>query len=126
MAATLNNLAGLYEAQGHYAEAEPLYQRSLVILEKALGPEHPHVAASLNNLAELYLAQGHYAQAEPRYKRALAIWEKALGPEHPDVAMTVIRARSQNRSSSSSRETPTRPTLSWAQPISAKPTRRAS
>ncbi len=38
------------------ADAEPLYKRALAIWEKALGPEHPHVAASLNNLAELYRA----------------------------------------------------------------------
>ncbi len=46
-------LLGLYNAQGKYAEAEPLYKRSLAILEKALGLEHPNVATSLNNLEEL-------------------------------------------------------------------------
>ena len=69
--------------------AEPLYQRSLAIFEKALGPEHPDVATVLNNLAELYRAQGKYAEAEPLYKRALAIREIALGPEHPDVAQSL-------------------------------------
>ena len=86
LATSLNNLASLYYAQGKYAEAEPLYQRSLAIREKALGPEHPDVAQSLNNLAELYRTQGKYAEAEPLYQRALAILEKALGPEHPNVA----------------------------------------
>ena len=28
---SLNNLAALYQAQGKYAEAEPLYQRALAI-----------------------------------------------------------------------------------------------
>jgi len=37
VATSLYNLAGLYEAQGKYAEAEPLYKRSLAIREKALG-----------------------------------------------------------------------------------------
>ncbi len=83
---SLNNLAALYHDQGKYAEAEPLYKRSLAIWEKALGPEHPDVATSLNNLAGLYQAQGKYAEGEPLYKRSLAIWEKVLGPEHPDVA----------------------------------------
>ncbi len=83
---TFNNLAVLYKAQGRYAEAEPLYKRSLAIREKALGPEHRKLALAFNNLATLYQAQGKYANAEPLYKRALAIWEKALGPEHPDVA----------------------------------------
>ena len=34
---SLNNLAALYQAQGRYSEAEPLYKRSLTIYEKALG-----------------------------------------------------------------------------------------
>jgi CHAT domain-containing protein/tetratricopeptide (TPR) repeat protein len=75
----------LYE-KGRYAEAEPLYKRSLAIREKALGPDHPDVAASLNNLALLYDQQGRQVDAEPLYKQALVIWEKALGPDHPDVA----------------------------------------
>ncbi len=75
--------------QGNYGEAEPLYRRSLAILEKALGPEHPDVATSLNNLALLYKTLGNYAEAEPLYRRSLAIWEKALGPEHPDVATSL-------------------------------------
>ncbi len=62
-------------------DAEPLYKRSLAILEKALGPEHPNVAMSFNNLALLYEAQGRYGDAEPLYKRSLAISEKVLGPE---------------------------------------------
>jgi Tetratricopeptide repeat len=65
VATSLNNLALLYYGQGQYAKAEPLYQRSLAIAEKALGPEHPEVATSLNNLAALYRAQGQYAKAEP-------------------------------------------------------------
>ena len=63
-AATLNNLALLYQAQGRYDEAEPLLKRSHAIWEKALGPGHPHVATSLNNLAALYQAQGRKEDAE--------------------------------------------------------------
>src|SRR5206468_3103227 len=39
VAATLDILAGLDRAHGQYAQAELLYQRSLTIAEKALGPE---------------------------------------------------------------------------------------
>ena len=87
-AASLNNLAELYKAQGKYAESEPLYKRALAIWEKALGPGHPGLATSLNNLADLYRLQGKYTKAEPLHKRALAIREKALGPGHPEVAQT--------------------------------------
>ena len=40
-ATSLNNLAGLYYAQGKYSLAEPLLKRALAIREKQLGPEHP-------------------------------------------------------------------------------------
>ncbi|MBU7583075.1 MAG: CHAT domain-containing protein, partial [Nostoc sp. TH1S01] len=89
VAQSLNNLAGLYEAQGNYRQAEPLYLRSLAIFEKVLGKEHPSVAQSLNNLAGLYRAQGNYRQAEPLYLRSLAILEKVLGNVHPSVAMSL-------------------------------------
>ena len=86
VAASLSNLALVYQAQGRDAEAEPLCQRALAINEKALGPDHPDVAVSLNNLALVYQARGRYADAEPLFKRSLTIREKALGPDHPDVA----------------------------------------
>ena len=89
LATSLNELGLVYDAQGRYAEAEPLYQRSMAIWEKALGPDHPDVGQSLNYLGLLYFGQGRYAEAEPLYQRALAIWEKVLGPEHPDVAYSL-------------------------------------
>ena len=73
VAISLNNLAGLYETQGRYADAEPLYKRSLAIWEKALGPNHPNVATSLNNLALLYDSQGRYADALPIVQRIMAL-----------------------------------------------------
>jgi tetratricopeptide (TPR) repeat protein len=85
-ATSLNNLAGLNDAQGRYEEAEPLLQRALEIREKVLGPEHPNTAQGLNNLAVLYDEQGRYEGAEPLHQRALEISEKVLGPEHPDIA----------------------------------------
>jgi hypothetical protein len=51
VATNLGNLARVYYTQGQYAKAEPLFQRALAILEKALGPEHPAVVTSLENYA---------------------------------------------------------------------------
>ncbi len=79
----LNQLARLYEDQGKYNEAEPLYLRSLSIREKQLGENHPTVATSLNNLALLYNAQGNYADAQKLSQRALTIWQQKLGDHHP-------------------------------------------
>jgi CHAT domain-containing protein/Tfp pilus assembly protein PilF len=89
VAQSLNSLAGLYQDQGAYPKAEPLYVRALDIREKALGLMHPLVAGSLNNLALLYQDQGAYPKAEPLYVRALDIHEKALGPMHPLVATSL-------------------------------------
>ena len=82
-ATSLNNLALLYDTQGKYEQAEPLYQRALAIREAALGYEHPATATSLYNLAELYRNQGKYEQAKPLFQRALDLYEKALGTQHP-------------------------------------------
>lgn len=46
-----------YNAQGKYAVAETLYERSQAIREKLLGPEHTDVASSLNNRALMFTRQ---------------------------------------------------------------------
>ena len=76
MAQSLNNLAELYRALGNYAEAAPLYRRSLAIREKALGPEHPDVATSLENYAELLHETGRAGEAAQMEARAKAIRAK--------------------------------------------------
>jgi tetratricopeptide (TPR) repeat protein len=73
LATSLNNLALLYKIQAKYAEAEPIYQRALGIVEKALGPGHPSLASILNNIADLDRSLGKYAEAEALYQRALVI-----------------------------------------------------
>ncbi len=88
-ASRLNKQAVSLYIAGKFSEAEPLFRRSLAILEKTLGPEHPSVATGLNNLGMLYHNQGKYAEAEPLLRRALAIREKLLGPAHPDVATSL-------------------------------------
>ena len=45
------------------AEARRLYERTLAIKEKALGPDHPNVATSLSNLAVLLKTMGERAEA---------------------------------------------------------------
>ena len=76
LATNINNLAGLYHALGKYAQAEPLYQRSLAIREKALGSEHPSVATSLENYGDLLRKMGRDEEAEKMEARAKAIRAK--------------------------------------------------
>ena len=89
LAASLNNLAALYESQGRYEQAEPLYLQALELSQRLLGEDHPNVATSLNNLAGLYKSQGRYNEAEPLYLQALELWKHLLGEDHPDVATSL-------------------------------------
>jgi tetratricopeptide (TPR) repeat protein len=73
LATSLNNLAALYHQQGKYDEAEPLYKRSLAIVEKSLGPEHPHMATSLENYAMLLRKTNREVEAARIEARAKAI-----------------------------------------------------
>jgi len=76
LAPNLNKLAQLYSTLGNYAEAEPLFERSLAIREKALGPEHPDVAQSLENYAILLRETGRPKKAAEMEARAKAIRAK--------------------------------------------------
>jgi len=67
------NAAEVYQAQGRYAEAEPLYQWALAIVKKTLGPDHPYVATVLENISELYKETGRMDEAKRVEERANAI-----------------------------------------------------
>jgi tetratricopeptide (TPR) repeat protein len=79
-------LAGLYDSQERYKDAEPLYRRALQIAEKTFGPDHPHVASSLNNLGGTLVGLGNYKEAELVLVKAQAIIENTYGVAHPYVA----------------------------------------
>ena len=75
-ATLLNSLAALYEAQGDYTEAEPLFKRSLAIYEKAPGSAQPNMATNLENYAALLRETGRTDEAKELETRARAIWAK--------------------------------------------------
>ena len=75
VAASLNNLALLYQRKGDYAQAEPLYKHALAIKEEVLGPDHPSLATNLDNLAALYRATEREEEAEVLEQRATRIRE---------------------------------------------------
>jgi hypothetical protein len=53
LATSLSYLGLLYESQGRYSEAEPLYLRSLAIAEQRLGINHPRTVTVRDNLQQL-------------------------------------------------------------------------
>src|SRR5919199_79009 len=86
LSSSLSYLAGLYQSQGRYSEAEPLYSQAVEIHRRLLPEDHPSLATHLNNLAELYRSQGRYSEAEPLYLQAVEIGRRSLPEDHPNLA----------------------------------------
>jgi CHAT domain-containing protein/Tfp pilus assembly protein PilF len=85
-AASLNNLAQLYQDRGDHRAALPLLQQALQVLKAALGEKHPEYALSLSNLAGLYKDMGDHKTALPLLRQALQIRKTTLGEKHPSYA----------------------------------------
>jgi tetratricopeptide (TPR) repeat protein len=88
-AASLNNLAGLYQAMGEYAKARRLYRRALKSTHRAFGENHPEYATTLNNLATVYKSLGNNATSERLHRQALEIRRDVLGETHPHYATSL-------------------------------------
>ncbi|NES23978.1 MAG: tetratricopeptide repeat protein [Symploca sp. SIO3E6] len=52
LADSLNNLAILYQYQGRYSEAEPLFLDALRIRDRSLGSEHPKTVTVWENFVD--------------------------------------------------------------------------
>lgn len=89
LSSSLGNLAQLRYQQRDLDDAEALFRRSIVLREKAVGPDHVSVAQPLNNLAALHVARGEHAEAQALLTRALRVVEKHRPDTHPDVTVTL-------------------------------------
>ena len=58
----LNKAASMYDLNGEFDLALPLYQRALESYEKRLGKTHPSTLSTLNNLAGCLDSMGQYDQ----------------------------------------------------------------
>jgi len=56
------NLAELYQSQGKYDEAEPLYVECLRMQREVLGDNHPDKLISMNNLAGFCQSQQKFIE----------------------------------------------------------------
>ena len=80
-----NNLAIAYGTLGPFIEAIPLFEQTLLDVERLRGPEHPDTLGSRNNLADSYREAGRVAEATPLNEQTLETLERILGREHPDT-----------------------------------------
>jgi CHAT domain-containing protein len=113
--------------QGKYAEAEPLYQRALAILNQALTKLSPQqrqairrqvqglVALAGINRGLLLASQGRHGEAKQMFQESLGVLEQALGRNHPDVikmrqAFTTYAQQQQQARQTTPQVSPQRPT----------------
>jgi tetratricopeptide (TPR) repeat protein len=62
--------------RGDYKEAEVLYERALLLYERAPGPEDLRLVGSLANFADVYRALGKFDRAEVLYARVAFPWKR--------------------------------------------------
>jgi tetratricopeptide (TPR) repeat protein/predicted Ser/Thr protein kinase len=87
---SMNELAGVYQAQGRYAEAEPLFAKLVEARSRLFGEGHTDTLAVMNNLALLYSQQGKYSLAEPLQIKVLDARRRMSGAEHPGTLINMV------------------------------------
>ncbi|MFI5455885.1 MAG: CHAT domain-containing protein [Isosphaerales bacterium] len=75
-------------AQGKYAQAQPLLEKALEINRRLLTDDHPVTVIGYNSLAGNLHDQGMYGKAQTLYEKALAIRRRLLTDNHPDTAIS--------------------------------------
>ena len=76
---------------GRYVAAARQLRESLVLVEKALGAEHPALIEPLGQLGEVERAAGQYERAEAALRRALALVERAYGSTNGRLASALFQ-----------------------------------
>ncbi|KAJ3283000.1 Kinesin light chain 3 [Borealophlyctis nickersoniae] len=85
----LSSLADLFQDQGRYKDAEPLFVDCLERFRRVLGEDHPDTLKSISNLAVLYQIQGKYGKAEALQVDCLERRRLVLGEDHPNTLESI-------------------------------------
>ena len=83
---TLSELANTHFYAGHYAVADSLFHRILVMSKVMYGDRHPHVGDDLINLGAVQFEQGNFVEAERYYRDGLGIIQGFYGELNPETA----------------------------------------
>ena len=93
VATSLLNLAQLYRRAGRLAEAQPLLERAIDVLEQTAGPNNKVTLLALLDLAATHLEQGHTEEAIAGFDDALARLDVAeVHQTHGREALREVRA----------------------------------
>jgi CHAT domain-containing protein/Tfp pilus assembly protein PilF len=90
LAASLNNMAGVWLDYGKLDEAELLYREALDVRRRLFKGNHTELAAGIHNLAGLLRTQGKLAEAEVLFRESLAMYEQLFMGDHPMKALSLV------------------------------------
>jgi tetratricopeptide (TPR) repeat protein len=96
-AKTMYEQAEALDAQGKYAQVQPLLEKVLEIWRRLLTDDHPLTAKGYNDVAFNLWTQGKYARAQPLFEKALEIRRRLLTDDHPDTAQSYHNVASNLR-----------------------------
>lgn len=86
VADSYNSLAVLYQRQGRYQEAEPLFQQALASLRRQFSDSDPRIISVTSNLADLYHENlDRHEEAASLYQQALDNARPSYPTDHPHV-----------------------------------------
>lgn len=79
------DLGDFYSAEGRYADAEKVYQKTLELKEDILGRANPAIIPAVDDVARVSFAQMKYDQAADFMSRELRIMEREYGDSDPKL-----------------------------------------
>ncbi len=86
----LGNRGQMLTMEGKLAEAEPLLRKTLAVMERIQGPDHPEIAIALAALSELVMRKGDLAEGMALAVRAYEMDKRIFGPNHPSTAKSLF------------------------------------
>lgn len=78
-----------YSGEKMWVEAEAMYRRAMLGMEKSLGYHHEKTIFALQSLGKLYLQFRRFADAEATFQRVLAERTEQFGPDHEETNRSV-------------------------------------
>ncbi|KAH7111687.1 hypothetical protein B0J13DRAFT_271862 [Dactylonectria estremocensis] len=84
-ASLLHCVAGYFDFEGKWSNAEKLGIEATRIREELLGPGHPSTLSSMANLASTLRNQGRWEEAEKLFVQVMETRKTKLGPDHPST-----------------------------------------
>lgn len=86
----LGKIGSIDAVQQRHAEAQKIYEQSLLIEEQMFGKEHLALAATLHDLAQAHESQKNLETARALFERKLALEQKAAGDTGFAIGTTLI------------------------------------